>query len=314
MMMRLFPRFWMATLLLLVLPATSIAQTCSPTSSTGITFGTINTATTPTQDVTGTITVTCTAATGSNIGKTARVCSYLGTGSTSANKTMVSGANTINYNVFADAARSIYYCSQTVGPETSQVYVMASTPTVLTFTMYGRVFSGQTVAPGTYAATLPTVARIITPSNQACTAGPTTPSVSVNFQVDLTPSCSISATPISFGTVNTLASTLNSSGSLSVTCSKTAAYTISLSAGTSIGNTIAARKMSVGGTGAGVVDYQLYRDAGPSNVWGNGTTGVVYSGSGTATAQTIPVYAQVPAQAPPPAGAFKDTVTATITF
>lgn len=295
----------------LALPWSARAQTCTPTSSTGINFGTINAITTPNQDVSGTITVSCS---GGTIGKLARACSYLGTGNNALNKTMSSGANTLNYNVYSDAARTVYYMSKDYAPQNYQTYTIASTATILTFTMYGRVFSGQTVAPGTYTGTQATVALGVTPSTQNCTVGPTTPSVTVNFTATVTASCSISATAIAFGSVTTLASAYNATGNLTVSCSLTAPYTIALNAGSSIGNTIAARKMSVGGTGAGVVSYQLYRNTGPTNLWGNGTTGVVYSGTGTATAQTVPVYAQVPAQAATVTGSFKDTVTATITF
>jgi spore coat protein U-like protein len=89
-----------------------------------------------------------------------------------------------------------------------------------------------------------------------------------------------------------------------------------MSAGSTPGNTIAARKMNLGGAGAGVISYQLYRDTGPVNVWGDGTAGnVTYSGSGNGSAQTIPVYAQLPSQATPTTdGLYKDTVTVTISF
>ena len=89
-----------------------------------------------------------------------------------------------------------------------------------------------------------------------------------------------------------------------------------MNAGSTTGNTIAARKMSLNGAGAGVVSYQLYRDSNtpPTTLWGDGTTGAVYTGSGTGSAQTIPVYGQVPSQVTPTAGTYKDTVTATITF
>jgi spore coat protein U-like protein len=102
---------------------------------------------------------------------------------------------------------------------------------------------------------------------------------------------------------------------LSATCTNGAAYTIAMDAGSTPGNTIAARKMNLNGAGAGVVSYQLYRDIGPTNVWGNGTVGnVTYSGSGNGSAQTIPVYAQLPSQTTPTPGLYKDTVTVTITF
>jgi len=46
----------------------------------------------------------------------------------------------------------------------------------------------------------------------------------------------------------------------------------------------------------------------------NGRADAAYPGTGTGTAQTIPVYGDVPGQTTPAAGTYRDTVTATITY
>jgi spore coat protein U-like protein len=67
------------------------------------------------------------------------------------------------------------------------------------------------------------------------------------------------------------------------------------------------------GAGPSTVGYQLYRDSGRTQVWGD-TAGLTYGGTGDGATQSIPVYGRVPAQAPQPSGTYVDTVTATVTF
>jgi len=292
--------------------STARAQVCTPQSSTGLNFGSLVGTPTVQTDTSGSITVTCT---GGTVGTTVRACSYIGNGNPVTNKQMTSGANTLNFNVYSNAPGGTLYATRTNGTPPSQVYTVTAGTVTLNFPVFGRVFSGQTVASGTYTVNLATVANTVVPSSGVCPNGPNTPSINIAVQAVVGVACTLTANSIKFGTVTNLASTLNNNtGSLVATCSNGGTYTIALNAGTSVGNTILARKMSIGGNTAGVVSYQLYRDAGPANVWGNGTTGVIYSGTGNGLAQTIPVFAQVPAQSTPAAGTYSDTVTATITY
>jgi spore coat protein U-like protein len=126
-----------------------------------------------------------------------------------------------------------------------------------------------------------------------------------------------SGTPVnvSFGTVTRLTSPINAATNATVTCTSGAPWTLAMNAGSTPGNTYAARRMSLGGSGPGAVQYQIYRDSGPVNVWGNGTSGTVTrSGTGVGIPQSIPIYLQVPAQTPQAEGTYSDTVTATLTL
>ena len=82
--------------------------------------------------------------------------------------------------------------------------------------------------------------------------------------------CSVNNSSLAFGSFNTLTgSTVDSTGTITVTCLlQLSAYTIALSPGGS--GTYSPRRMASGGN---TLDYNLYTDAGYSQIWGNGTGG-----------------------------------------
>ncbi|AOK30339.1 spore coat protein U [Burkholderia singularis] len=138
------------------------------------------------------------------------------------------------------------------------------------------------------------------------------------FTVSLTiqANCTISANPLSFGTNGILASAVNQTTTLSVTCSNTTPYNVGLDAGNVSGSTVATRLLagtSTGNTGT-LVDFQLYQDAGHTTVWGNTQGTNTVGGTGTGSAQTLTVYGQVPSQATPKPDLYQTTVTATVYF
>jgi spore coat protein U-like protein len=229
---------------------------------------------------------------------------------------MVDGANTVAYQITTTSGGANWgdYVTGSGSLVTVGLGPGGNGSTVAT--MYGRIASGQNKPTGTYSSSVTVRGRM--PSGGSPCANLTgtalTPTV-FNATVTLGGTCTITATPINFGIALGLGSARTADGALTVTCSNTMPYSIALNAGSTTGNTIASRKMSLGGTGAGVVSYQLYQDSGYSMVWGDGATGgVVYPGTGTGTAQTITVYGQVPSQSTPSAGTYQDTVTATITY
>jgi spore coat protein U-like protein len=79
-------------------------------------------------------------------------------------------------------------------------------------------------------------------------------------------------------------------GTIQITCDGATSVTISVAVGT---GTFATRTM---GNGGNTLNYNLFADAGYSQVWGDGTSGTVmvpcvFSSSGT---QSIPVYGKIP--------------------
>ncbi|MBI5066752.1 MAG: spore coat protein U domain-containing protein [Deltaproteobacteria bacterium] len=135
------------------------------------------------------------------------------------------------------------------------------------------------------------------------------------FQVTATVpnSCRIAAGAIAFGNYDPLAATAaDATGTVTVTCTRTSAWWVGLDAGLNAGlGASGARAMGAGGSFLG---YDLYRDATRTTPWGN-TQAEGSAGTGTGVAQPITVYGRIPAsQTGVPAGAYADTVTATVNF
>ncbi len=143
-------------------------------------------------------------------------------------------------------------------------------------------------------------------------------SKTATFDVTLTiiADCTIAATPMTFGSSQgVLAAAVNSTTTMSVTCTNTTPYNVGLSAGTVSGSTTSARLMA--GTTAGntstTLAFNLYQTAGATN-WGNTQGTDTKSGTGNGAAQTLTVYGTVPAQNTPQPDTYKTTITATVFF
>ncbi|MEG1681917.1 MAG: spore coat U domain-containing protein, partial [Stenotrophomonas sp.] len=107
---------------------------------------------------------------------------------------------------------------------------------------------------------------------------------------------------------------VDAQGTLEVNCTNGTPYTIGMNPGVNSTSTTATannRRMSDGANN--FVAYGLYRDAGRQNLWGEVIGTDTLAGTGTAGAQTIPVYGRVPST-DAPAGSYGDTVIATITY
>lgn len=141
---------------------------------------------------------------------------------------------------------------------------------------------------------------------------PLTETTEFDVTITITASCTITATPISFGQV--VRSTADTAqGTLTVNCSATKPYIVSLDGGLNPdGPTITATSRRMANAN-GFVPYGLYSDAAHTTVWGEDPDDV--DGTGSGTDQLLTVYAQVTAAATnAPRGDYIDTVTATITY
>ncbi len=138
--------------------------------------------------------------------------------------------------------------------------------------------------------------------------------VSTTFKVNITiqNTCDISTAPadIDFGTHLSSDTVPVGSTSLSLTCTKGAAYDIGLlpSGGDSTGSGTMT-------SGSNSIAYTLWQDSGASTTkWGNTIGSNTLHGTGDGTAHTIPVYAKVASISTAPAGTYSDTVTVTVTY
>ena len=143
----------------------------------------------------------------------------------------------------------------------------------------------------------------------SCAATATT---SFTVQVTITATCLInSASTLSFGTQGVLATNVDQSSAIQVTCTNSTPYNIGLNAGTGSGATVATRKLTSGGA---TVSYTLYSNSGRTTVWGNTVGTDTVAGTGNGSAQNYTVYGRIPAQTTPAPGTYTDTITVTVTY
>jgi spore coat protein U-like protein len=138
--------------------------------------------------------------------------------------------------------------------------------------------------------------------------------------------CSVTASGVAFGTYEQSIGTADdSTGSIAVICtytgpggSDTANYTVTLSTGTS--GSFAPRKLAAG---LSQLNYNLYRDAARTQVWGNsssGTTIITGSlkvgpgvGNRTRTATHV-IYGRIPQLQDADTGDYSDLIQVTLAF
>jgi spore coat protein U-like protein len=126
--------------------------------------------------------------------------------------------------------------------------------------------------------------------------------------------CTLSTTSVAFGTYNVYSATpLASTGTISLDCQwSDRNVRIDLSRGNS--GTYATRTLV--GPGTDVLTYNLFRNAAYTQIWGNGTSGTSYYSNSAPGSNVInlTVYGRITAGQDVRAGAYTDTVVATVTF
>ena len=122
--------------------------------------------------------------------------------------------------------------------------------------------------------------------------------------------CSVSATPLAFGTINPLDGVQTTSvATVVVSCPSDAAYAIALSAGN---GSYDLRRMS---DGIDSLDYQVFADSSHSLVAGDGTAGTTtLSGSAGPSGTSHYLYGVVPAQRQAVPAAYSDTLIVTVSY
>lgn len=149
----------------------------------------------------------------------------------------------------------------------------------------------------------------------AALAGTATANVAVSASV--TNNCVLGSSPaLSFGAydpiVTNASSAATASGTIDVTCTTGASWTLGLGTGANSANATGTTR-AMAGPSSTYMNYDIYTDSGHTTVWDTSTN--TDSGTGTAAAQTATMYGQIPAgQTSVQAGSYTDTVVATVTF
>jgi spore coat protein U-like protein len=134
-----------------------------------------------------------------------------------------------------------------------------------------------------------------------------------NVTATVIAACAMTAGDHDFGNYEAVSgSPLDSTSTISVTCTSGSAYSIALNAGTTVGGTIATRLMT---DSVNTLEYNLYTNGTYATIWGDGTSGSVeVSGTGSGSLQQLTVFGRMPGSQAAPVGSYSDVITATITY
>lgn len=318
----------MAALLVLLLSGHAAQAAFSCTASmTSLSFGTINPLASQT-DATATLTYNCTKDDSGT--DSALVCFHIGEpgGNAWNPRLMLSGSNTLQFQMYQDASRTKIWGSLGFGsptPNSVEITLRGKGASNSgTVTLYGRVAGGQTGAiPGSYADNYQQYDTAISINASKGSTPPTTCNQDYqnsyfpfNVTATVDKNCSVTAgANLDLGTVPANATNISGSTSISVTCSNTTPYYIGLRP--SNNNTAGAGTMkSAVSSNTSTVGYQLYQPTGGA-IWGDTATstsaGNGVAGSGNGTAKTYTVNATAPSADFQP-DTYTDTVTVHVNY
>lgn len=278
--------------------AEAAVSSCS-ISSAGVAFSPYDSQTKAAVDGTGTITVTCTGD-GPNNGLSLNITG--GNTGSCTSRQMRSGSNGLNYQIYREASRVNAWCDGSLRLDINMDFSSGPTQT-LSFTMYGRVLSGQNPAYTTSAYT-----DTLTVSLKK--GGGTIASSSFPVSGSVAAICSVSAGTLGFGSYSGTA--VDAAAAVSVNCSNGASYQVGMGGGSNQSGS--ARRMA--GPASNYLSYALYSDSARSTPWGDGSAqlGARRSGTGSGATQSLTVYGRIPAAQSPAAGSYSDSVVVTIEY
>jgi spore coat protein U-like protein len=311
------------TALCAIAAAPAIAQiTCSTAAMTDLNFGSIDPSSSATS-VNATLTYSC-RNTSANKTHSARVCFSIGEpgGRQTNPRQMLSGANTLNFQLYQDSGHSIVWGSSFFGsfltPYAVTMTLAGNTTTSGSQTMYGFVLGNQiTAIPGNYAENYLAGDTALTindaQSNTAPTTCDTTNVGSFPFGVTavISKQCTVSATTLDFGApAGFLTSNVDSTSTVTTQCSNGTPYQIGFNNGAHATGTT--RRMS--GGSSEFITYELYRDSNRTLRWGGTPNTDTVNGTGNGLAQGNTVYGRVAPQATPSPSSYSDTITINVTY
>jgi spore coat protein U-like protein len=288
----------MLALSLVLLPGSASAgiNSCSVQSS-GMVFSSYDTQTRAAVDGTGTITVTCT---GDGASNSLSLNITGGNNGACSPRQMRSGANNLNYTIFQNAGRTLNFCDGASRFDINMDFSTGATQT-RTYTMFGRVASGQNPAFGSYSDSVS-----ISLKRGGSTIAGTTAAISGT----VSPICSVTAGTLGFGTYTNSAAAL-AAASVTVNCSSGGAYQVSLGAGSWASG--GSRRMA--GPASSFLSYQLFQDSARTVAWGDGAAhGARVSGTGSGSNQVLTVFGRIPAGQTAVPGTYTDSVVVTVEY
>lgn len=146
---------------------------------------------------------------------------------------------------------------------------------------------------------------------------PATYAATMNAQLDVKsvvpPNCRITVSDLAFANYDPLEQNasreLNGSADVRMICTREARANIVIDTGRN-----SSGRMRALSSGDQKVNYQLYRDAGRTQVWGSGAEGQQFVSAGVKSPQQFTVYARIPPGQEVASGTYTDVVMATVDF
>lgn len=314
---------FLLSLVLSGIPTISHAQVCTFT-NTGVNFGSVDLSSGSAVLATGTFTAACTGFAGERV----RVCANFNDGSGGVSgggdpRQMTSGVNSLNFNIYKNAAYTNIWGSKVwAHPPTQKTINMrlngagtASKSRVIR----NEIYSGQAgTPPGLYTSSFAGAHTQISYAyrfvgNCNVISGPSGIHVQVPFTVsaNVLGACTVSATDLDFGTTGVLTSSNDTTNTISINCNNLLPYSISLNDGLSGVGDPTARKMV---NGPNQITYGIYQDAAHLNPWGDNIGTNTVGGTGTGSVQSYTAHGRVPVQSTPTPGTYTDTIIVTVTY
>jgi spore coat protein U-like protein len=318
----------MSVALWLLAATAARANNCVAT-MTDVDFGVVSPIAGSDVTASGTLTVTCYWTVGTNplLLPAANVCVNLGVGpggGTGAPRYLLNGSNRLAFNLYTDssytAAKIWGSTASTIGARPINgmlVGLLGLGGVTQSFTVYGKIPAASLVGVATvgnadtvYGASFAGHGTVQYGFGSVpCTGGA---SAAFSFQARATAvnNCLISTSNLAFASGSPITDQ-RISAPLSVACTANSTYQIALNGGVS--NNPGARTMKNSVTGE-TLTYRI--SATPDGqAWGDGQAGtMVYSGTGTGSAQNVMMYGIVPSQRAPTPGDYRDTVTVLLMF
>ncbi|WP_282262680.1 spore coat U domain-containing protein [Stenotrophomonas sp. PS02301] len=323
---------------------------CVVTTPVTLAFGTITNGSASVTNSTTTFTITCSTAALSLLATASvRACLGIGNGSggsaTQPTRSLRNATtDTMAFQLYTNATRStIWGLTPGSNPGAQVIDLNYNVPLLtggsgtVTVTIYGQVPAGQTLSAGSFSssfAAADTTVRFAYNEVLLGTASPppacTTPAgggatgnktVASGFPFTVTanvlPQCSTYVTTdMDFGSnAGAITGNIDRTSTIGLTCINRTAYTIGLDNGQHVLGTTT-RRMQHATNPSYFIAYELYRDSGRSQRWGN-TIGVdTVPGTGTGGTQTLTVYGRAPPTSGslPAQGSYNDVITVNITY
>ncbi len=238
---------------------------------------------------------------------------------------MVGGANLLNYNIFKNGSynRNRVWGSDVwpYPPRPKMIYVRlnGSGNGSTSVPIRGEIYAGQSGTPaGFYLSSFSTYHTLISYAYRRTNAGRCRVIsglggvyVPFNVQANVVGACTVSASNLNFGTAGTLTSNVDTTNTISVSCSNLTPYSIGLDGGLSGSSDPTLRKMV---NGPSDITYGIYQNSAHTIPWGNTTGTNTISGVGNGTTQNYTAYGRVAVQTTPEPGTYSDTIIVTMTY